>query len=120
MIQHYLAGWKKFAQFSERSRRSEYWWFSVINTVIYSVLLALSVIAAPWFLFVAMGFIFTWFIPSIAVTVRRMHDVGKSGWFMLIPIYNFILTLLDSEAGTNKYGPNPKTGALDKSDHLIS
>jgi uncharacterized membrane protein YhaH (DUF805 family) len=47
-------------------------------------------------------------LPSIAVGVRRMHDVGKSGWFLLIPIYNLVLALTDSESGENKYGPNPK------------
>lgn len=47
-------------------------------------------------------------VPSIAVGVRRMHDVGKSGWFILIPIYNLILALTDSNPGENEYGPNPK------------
>jgi uncharacterized membrane protein YhaH (DUF805 family) len=47
-------------------------------------------------------------IPSIAVGVRRMHDVGKSGWFLLIPIYNLILALSEGEKGDNKYGPDPK------------
>jgi uncharacterized membrane protein YhaH (DUF805 family) len=44
------------------------------------------------------------FIPSIAVGCRRMHDVGRSGWFQLIPIYNLILALTPSNPGTNKYG----------------
>lgn len=88
--------------------------------LIYSSLVALSVALAPQFFYVAMAFILAWLIPSIAVTIRRMHDVGKSGWVMLIPFYNFILTLFDSEAGSNKYGPNPKTGALDQSDHLVT
>lgn len=45
------------------------------------------------------------FLPSLAVGVRRMHDVGKSGWYLLIPIYNFILTLTKSVETGNKYGP---------------
>jgi len=48
------------------------------------------------------------FIPSIAVGVRRMHDINKSGWYLLIPIYNLILTLTDGTKGDNKYGPDPK------------
>jgi uncharacterized membrane protein YhaH (DUF805 family) len=44
------------------------------------------------------------FIPSIAVGCRRMHDVGRSGWFQLVPIYNLILALTPSNPGTNKYG----------------
>ena len=47
-------------------------------------------------------------LPSIAVGVRSMHDVGKSGQFILIPIYNFILTIADGEKGENKYGLDHK------------
>jgi uncharacterized membrane protein YhaH (DUF805 family) len=46
-------------------------------------------------------------IPGIAVGVRRMHDVGKSGWFIIIPLYNLILACTASERGENEYGPNP-------------
>jgi len=48
-------------------------------------------------------------IPSIAVGVRRMHDVGKSGWYLLIPLYNLILACTDGDSGDNEYGSNPKT-----------
>jgi uncharacterized membrane protein YhaH (DUF805 family) len=51
------------------------------------------------------------FIPSIAVGVRRMHDVGKSGWFLLIPIYNLILACTDGVQGDNEYGADPKVEA---------
>jgi uncharacterized membrane protein YhaH (DUF805 family) len=51
------------------------------------------------------------FIPGIAVAVRRMHDVGKSGWFILIPIYNLILAVTEGQRGPNEYGEDPK-GAL--------
>jgi uncharacterized membrane protein YhaH (DUF805 family) len=47
-------------------------------------------------------------IPGIAVAIRRMHDVGKSGWFLLIPIYNIILAITDGEKKSNEYGSNPK------------
>jgi len=47
-------------------------------------------------------------IPSIAVSVRRMHDVNKSGLYLLIPIYNLILAITDGTKGDNKYGPNSK------------
>ena len=46
--------------------------------------------------------------PSIAVAVRRMHDVGKSGWFLLIPIYNLILACTEGQKGDNEYGTDPK------------
>ena len=47
-------------------------------------------------------------IPSLSLMVRRIHDSGKSGWFVLVPVYSFILMFIDSEQGTNKYGENPK------------
>jgi uncharacterized membrane protein YhaH (DUF805 family) len=47
-------------------------------------------------------------VPSIAVGVRRMHDVGKSGWFILIPIYNLILACTEGTQGENEYGADPK------------
>lgn len=46
-------------------------------------------------------------IPTIAVTARRMHDTGNSGWFQLIPIYNLVLACTKSEEGPNEYGPHP-------------
>jgi len=59
-------------------------------------------------------------IPGIAVGVRRMHDVGKSGWFLLIPIYNLILACTDGEKGSNLYGLDPKNPEVDITDHLVS
>lgn len=47
-------------------------------------------------------------LPSVSVAIRRMHDVGKSGWFLLIPIYNIILAITDGEKQSNEYGSNPK------------
>jgi uncharacterized membrane protein YhaH (DUF805 family) len=87
-----------YANFNGRARRSEYWWFYLF-TIIASLIPFLGII-------VALGTI----IPTIACGVRRMHDNGKSGWFLLIPIYNLILLCTDSQPGDNEYGPNPKTG----------
>lgn len=47
-------------------------------------------------------------VPSIALAVRRMHDTNHSGWFMLIPICNFILSCTNGDIGFNKYGKDPK------------
>ena len=48
-------------------------------------------------------------IPGIAVAVRRMHDIGRSGWWIILPLVNLVFLCLDSQPGQNEYGPNPKT-----------
>lgn len=95
----------KYATFSGRASRSEYWWWYLFCNILSFVasfidgilgLQALSIIV-----------LLALIIPNIAVAVRRMHDTGHSGWYLLIPIYNFILTLLESDFDDNKYGPMP-------------
>lgn len=121
MIEYYLAPWKKFADFNGRARRSEYWWFVLGNTIIQYALIGIGTyLGINAIILASTVFSFVVLIPSIAAIVRRMHDVGKSGWYCLIPIYNLILAFTDSEPGTNQYGPNPKTNELDMSDHLIT
>lgn len=112
-----------YATFSGRARRSEYWWFALvqgtINVVLYfSQISALSSgdygtyqTLSTMMIIVTLGL----FIPALAVTVRRLHDTGRSGWNILwglIPLIGIIIvlvfTLQDSERGTNQYGPSPK------------
>ena len=103
---------KKYADFEGRARRKEYWMFflftlvltliaGMIDSVIFNTAEDGFGILEP---IIQLGL----FIPSIAVGIRRMHDVGKSGWFILIPIYNIILAASEGEIGTNQYGPDPK------------
>nr|MCR4606957.1 DUF805 domain-containing protein [Oscillospiraceae bacterium] len=103
---------KKYATFSGRARRSEYWFWWLFATIVSGVVAwiegtdnyGLSSIVGLAFL-----------LPNLAVAVRRMHDVGKSGWYLLwnfLPIVGNIMYLVklcsDSEPGTNMYGENPK------------
>jgi len=116
----YLQVLQKYAVFEGRARRKEYWMFFLINLIV-SLLLALidgAVIAARgesgmlglhFFYSLAVA------IPGIAVTVRRLHDTGKSGyWFFIsfVPLLGALIllyfTVLDSDSGTNAYGENPK------------
>jgi uncharacterized membrane protein YhaH (DUF805 family) len=97
-----------YTNFDGRARRTEYWGFQLMFLVIYlGIALVLSLISEK---LAAMAGLFALasFIPSIAVAIRRMHDVGKSGWFMLIPIYNLILYFTEGDHGPNEYGPDPK------------
>jgi uncharacterized membrane protein YhaH (DUF805 family) len=107
---------KKYAVFAGRARRKEYWVFTLVNLVI-SVLLAFvdSILGT-----MAIGLIYALavLLPSIAVTVRRLHDTGRSGWWALIvllPILGVIVLLVmmcfDSQSGDNAWGPNPKAAA---------
>lgn len=97
----------KYADFNGRARRSEYWYFFfffVIGSMVLKIvdgLIGIRIFLPVFSLFL---------IPMITLGVRRMHDVGKSGWFLLIPVYNLILTITKGEKGTNNYGPDPKYG----------
>jgi uncharacterized membrane protein YhaH (DUF805 family) len=92
----------KYATFSGRASRSEYWFFYLFYIIIYIVGLIVSAVVGNSMLV----YIFTipvW-LPQIAAAIRRMHDVGRSGWFILVPIYNLVLLCTASNPGTNKYG----------------
>ena len=107
----YLKVLKQYADFSGRARRKEYWMFFLFNMIITYGIMGIAIATEmPTLTLVSTIYSFAVLIPAIAVGVRRMHDVGKSGWFLLIPLYNLILACTDSEAGANKWGDNPKTG----------
>ncbi len=102
-----------YANFKGRARRKEYWMFFLFNIIFIYALAFLSGLlaastesAAPMMIYFI--YVLATFIPSLAVGVRRMHDVGKSGWFLLIPIYSFILAVTEGEKGANQYGADPK------------
>jgi uncharacterized membrane protein YhaH (DUF805 family) len=97
----YLKVLKQYADFNGRARRKEYWMFILFNAIVSTVLNVISPEVGGLYSLAVL-------IPTFAVLIRRMHDVGKSGWYCLIPIYNFILALTDSESGENEYGVNPK------------
>ena len=102
----------KYAQFNGRARRAEYWQFFLVNIII-SVIVNVIVRATGSTMVAGLGGLVSLalLIPGIAVSIRRMHDADKSGWFMLIPIYNLILACTEGTRGPNEYGPDPK-GAI--------
>ena len=117
----YLAVLKKYAVFSGRARRKEYWMFALFYTIFYVVLDLIysyflqdtdfAIIGSVLILLYSLAMI----IPILAVAVRRLHDVGKSGWWIFIlavpligSIWFFVLTVTDSQPGENQYGLNPK------------
>jgi uncharacterized membrane protein YhaH (DUF805 family) len=102
----YLKVLQNHANFNGRARRSEYWYFVLFN-MIFSFSLAIVRVYTTFTLLQGLYSLFV-LLPSIAVGVRRMHDVGKSGWFLLIPIYNLVLACTEGMSGENKYGLDPK------------
>ncbi len=103
-----------FANFNGRARRSEYWYFALFS-IILRVPIMLLVDNQTIDLIIGLALL----IPSLSVAVRRMHDVGKSGWFILIPIYNLILACTNGDMGTNEYGPDPKGDAMEDEINAI-
>lgn len=134
-------GLRKFATFSGRASRSEFWWFAVfaalasyvlgiVDSAVFGSILPLdaspeSNVTVGATITVNIGLLGTVFMLGafLPVGVRRMHDVGRSGWWwllLLVPVIGWIAILIfvcdKSQPGANKYGPNPLTGEDDMVD----
>jgi uncharacterized membrane protein YhaH (DUF805 family) len=118
-MNYYLLALKGYAIFRGRSRRAEYWYFVLVQTIIILAcvaadnLLGLNFEEANNGPITAIYGLLT-FLPQLAVSIRRLHDTGRSGWWILIgftiigAIPLIIWYATDSEAGNNKFGANPK------------
>ena len=111
----YIQVLKKYAVFSGRARRKEYWMFFLFN-----ILIAVALGIVEGILGIApesdesvlvtiyqLGIL----IPAIAVGVRRMHDTDHSGWWLLLPIVNLVFAVTEGTRGANRFGPDPKATA---------
>ena len=129
----YLKVLRQYADFSSRARRTEYWMFTLFNLIFGCVAIGIDNVlrmtfhvssadgaTVPFFYgYVYVLYILAMLVPGLAVTVRRLHDVGKSGWMFLIAliplvgaIWLLILMCTDSQPGPNKWGENPKEEPL--------
>lgn len=106
----------KYADFSGRARRSEYWFWVLFTFIVDIVVMVVDGALGTYPLLYAVA-VLALLLPSLAVSVRRLHDTGRSGWMLLIaiiPLVGFILLLVwmcqDSQ-GTNQYGASPKEAA---------
>jgi uncharacterized membrane protein YhaH (DUF805 family) len=102
---------RKYAQFAGRAGRAEFWWFELSSVVIITVLSALAYVSV---VFTVLGGIYALavLVPGIAVGVRRLHDTGRSGWWLLlflVPLVGFVVLLVffvsQGNPGPNQYGP---------------
>lgn len=109
----YIDALKKYAVFSGRARRKEYWMYTLFNCIAFAVLVFVGFAVGtliPYFLY-----LIAIILPTLAVGVRRLHDTGKSGWLMLIiliPLIGgvilFAFDCVEGNRGPNRYGPDPK------------
>ena len=120
----YLKVLRQYADFGGRARRAEYWMFTLVSVIITVVLFIVDAaidgtFAGPGIL----GLIY-WLavlLPSLAVGTRRLHDIGRSGWWQLlqlIPIIGAVVLIVfsatDGHRGTNAYGPDPKAAPAEE------
>lgn len=112
----YLAVLKNYAGFSGRARRKEYWMFTLFNVIVAAVLAGVGAAIESGIPYVV--YLLATLIPSLAVVVRRLHDTGRSGWWMLIsfvPLVGTIILLVflasAGKAEDNQFGANPKAVA---------
>ncbi len=127
-MKYYIAAIRKYAMFTGRARRKEYWYFTLFNLLFLFITLVIDRLIATkmgftsfrgtyGLVFGPLSILYSLFIlvPTAAVFVRRMHDINKSGWYillLLVPIIGFIRAIIrlaeDGEPEENKYGPAPK------------
>lgn len=118
-MNYFVMALKKYAVFSGRSRRAEYWYFILFSTIITFIVtfIDIAVSTGTGLDIQLLGTLYglAVVLPSLGVLVRRLHDTGRSGWYVfisIIPVIGMIVLLVwlatDSQSGMNQYGPNPK------------
>ena len=124
-MNYYLKVLQNYATFSGRARRSEFWYFALFNMIFAILAMVLDRVLGTTFEigygvkspygYIYLLYVLVLFIPGLAVSVRRLHDVGKSGWMYLIvlipiigAIWLLVLFFTDSNTESNKWGENPK------------
>ncbi|MFY8107869.1 MAG: DUF805 domain-containing protein [Bacteroidia bacterium] len=119
-MKYYIKAFNNFSNFNGRARRKEYWMYLLFNLIFALVAIILDNAFGLAFESIGYGVIYLLyslitFIPSLSVSVRRLHDKSKSGWYLLlaiIPIIGGIVLLFilaaDGDPGENEYGMNPK------------
>lgn len=116
----YIQALKNYADFSGRARRKEYWFFVLFNFIVAVILGLIDGLTGSYIPELGVGilggiYLLAMFVPSISVTVRRLHDIDKSGWWLLIafvPLLGLIVLLvfmfMGSQSDDNRFGANPK------------
>ena len=105
----------KYVDFKGRARRSEFWYFYFFTMLVNFVISFISRVSDKAGMVISIIFALAILLPSLAVAIRRLHDIGKSGWYLLIGLIPFVGEIIlivwwakDSQPEANQYGPNPK------------
>ena len=111
-MEYFIDAFKKYADFTGRATRTEYWMFILFYMIIYVALAVIDAFLGTVIL--SLLFSLVLLVPSISIATRRLHDIGRTGWWQLIlfiPLLGLIVLIvflvLDSQ-DENEYGPNPK------------
>lgn len=119
-MNYYLAALKNYTNFTGRARRSEYWYFVLFHVLIVITLGATAAIlgsemGSQVIVLVAIVYVLGTILPSLALIIRRLHDIGKSGWYYFVSfipligsIWLLVLLFTEGDRGDNQYGPDPK------------
>jgi uncharacterized membrane protein YhaH (DUF805 family) len=119
-VSWYLEALKKYAVFSGRARRMEYWYFVLFNIIVTVVLALIDTLLGTFNIVQGVGLLsgiysLAVLIPTLAVMVRRLHDIDRTGWWILInliplvgTIVLLVFALTPGTPGSNRYGPDPK------------
>lgn len=100
-VESIKSGFRNYANFKGRASRREYWWWALFNVLVTAI--ASSLFGDNFSGAVSLALL----LPSIAVAVRRMHDVNRRGWWLLVPIANLVFALTASKQEQNQWGPPP-------------
>lgn len=102
---------ENYLNFKGRARRKEFWMFVLVNCVISFVLSFGLNLISPTVGMLANIYSLAVLLPALGVAVRRMHDINKEWWFILIPLYNLYLCTIEGDKGPNQYGADPKANS---------
>jgi uncharacterized membrane protein YhaH (DUF805 family) len=121
----YLDCLKKYAEFSGRARRKEYWMFILVNTIVLFALTIIETVARGDAVegsgsMLANLYNLAVLLPAIAAGVRRMHDTNHRGWWLFVPIVNLVFACMDGDHGDNRFGPDPKATAFNDDPSLLA
>ncbi len=112
-MNYYVDVLKRYVDFEGRARRKEFWMFILINAGI-NIALTIITFIIPFLGFISYLYGLAILLPMLGVSARRLHDTGKSGWWLLLCLTGIgalvilILCAIDGQRGDNQYGPDPK------------